>query len=550
MERKTGAGGRIRRQKLILAVLCLLLCLIPARKVFSQDTSDKAESWLYLLVDSADNENGFRDCRFYGIPSAAGYEDDGELAITLQLSIGDSAYQYDLYSMETADGWYTSPELELAQPLLTQDYQVTARLEKDGQPLGEAQLARQDIQIEWPVLTDGVLELERALDGSILYDSYDRSTWADGGVSGLLTYSIENQKNCKASFEKDTDTIRISDASDGGSFELAVTDPAGSRRAAKVSIAIAAAQGAGGMKMGLAAVALIVVIVILVLVVKKKVVGDPPEAARQAREDVDEMRKGIDKLIKRMDAAAEEILEKGSLAREKIKADPPASAYTLAEIAGMTQTAEEIGEDESYCFLKELSDTFKTVSEQLLKMQGNQRKAVKKGTDDLKNPYKYLDENWRGALVKKTETEKEALEQIYNQMKHILDILEEILEREDIPFEKDITIMLRVGSGRNEVSYTVSRAARDTYGKAQPGNFSLDDLQFLSSGGTWARLPEILPKPSGIRFFSVDKDHIRVVAEEPVMIAGNGNVDRLEFSYNDKPQIVLENAVLLLTFGQ
>lgn len=539
--------GTCIRKKICRNVITLLVCLLAAFPVLA-DGAEQQERWLYLLLDNEVNSDGGIDCEFFARPSSTGYEtgEDTRIYLTMDIPGRNKSYELELCPVEGNDGWYASGPLEVSVILLKENYEVALEMTNGGDTSEKAYFEKADIQAEWPKLTDGTLELVRDAEGRVMYGEYRKDDWADGEAGSLLTYSIDNNQDCEVTLEKGTGKIQISNAANGGSFELAVRDPSGNRRVAKVNIVVAAQKG--GLGMAFVAVIIIAVIVIAALVWKKIRGGDPPEEAGAAKEDVDKVRTEINTLLRRVDSAAKDVRETGRAVIAKISSGNTAGGYSVEEVKEMMDSSEHLEQHPGYKTLKNQSEILQTISGELLKMQGNKRITVKKGISDIENPKKYLDSEWRKNQLKKISNDEQSVQSLLKEISGSLQILRENIGDEDIPFQRDIDITVTCDNGQGARSYTSIYMARDEYGMYQPGSFSLDSLLLLAVGSNkWMTLQDILGYKSTIRVFSTESG-IRVVASKPVMTVGENTVQRLEFAITDKPEIVLDKAVISLRF--
>ena len=147
----------------------------------------------------------------------------------------------------------------------------------------------------------------------------------------------------------------------------------------------------------------------------------------------------------------------------------------------------------------------------------------------FQNPKNYLDPAKRQDILSKIEVDAVSVENLCAEMSTILNTLKEIAYREEVPFEKDISITVTDGHGE----YETRRACKEAYGAMASGVFSLDTLKFLSKNEVWMTLPEIIGQKTDIRIFAIDDNRMRAIAEKPILIWQGKNQRILEFTYDE-----------------
>ncbi len=239
--------------------------------------------------------------------------------------------------------------------------------------------------------------------------------------------------------------------------------------------------------------AVIVVAVIAVLLLKKKTgsVGATAKTTKilAAREEVDKYCKRLELLTRKTENTMHEIRMASQAAEERIRQDGEASAYDVDDIRTMTEEAENLFKEPCCENIHTMRVIMGAVSQNLLKMQGNASIKANNGShSDMENPKNYLDPVKRQDILSKIEVDAVSVENLCDEMSTILNTLKEIAYREEVPFEKDISITVTDGHGE----YETRRACKEAYGAMASGVFSLDTLKFLSKNEVWMTLPEII----------------------------------------------------------
>ena len=280
--------------------------------------------------------------------------------------------------------------------------------------------------------------------------------------------------------------------------------------------------------------AVIVVAVIAVLLLKKKTgsVGATAKTTKilAAREEVDKYCKRLELLTRKTENTMHEIRMASQAAEERIRQDGEASAYDVDDIRTMTEEAENLVKEPCCENIHTMRVIMGAVSRNLLKMQGNASIKVDSGShSDMENPKNYLDPVKRQDILSKIEVDAVSVENLCAEMSTILNTLKEIAYREEVPFEKDISITVTDGHGE----YETRRACKEAYGAMASGVFSLDTLKFLSKNEVWMTLPEIIGQKTDIRIFAIDDNRMRAIAEKPILIWQGKNQRILEFTYDE-----------------
>lgn len=297
---------------------------------------------------------------------------------------------------------------------------------------------------------------------------------------------------------------------------------------------IAAAGTEKGLGIGIVALAVIVVAVIAVLLLKKKTgsVGATAKTTKilAAREEVDKYCKRLELLTRKTENTMHEIRMAAQAAEERIRQDGEASAYDVDDIRTMTEEAENLFKEPCCENIHTMRVIMGAVSQNLLKMQGNASIKVDSGSHSgMENPKNYLDPVKRQDILSKIEVDAVSVENLCDEMSTILNTLKEIAYREEVPFEKDISITVTDGHGE----YETRRACKEAYGAMASGVFSLDTLKFLSKNEVWMTLPEIIGQKTDIRIFAIDDNRMRAIAEKPILIWQGKNQRILEFTYDE-----------------
>lgn len=490
------------------------------------------EQWVFVLPGADDQS----ECTFFANPSIAGYHvDDGtdiQLTVTFRDEKGD--HVYDVVLTKTArKNWYASETYDIAARAWKKDYKVQAEItQKDGTAETE-ELSREEVTAAWPTFKEKTVKLEKDSDGQLQKEISLNQWIQEEMTSPLFEYKVEDQAGCEIILDTQKQCVSINNAESKGEFTLAIVDPAGNEEVTEMSI-IAVAGTEKGLGIGIVALAVIVVAVIAVLLLKKKTgsVGATAKTTKilAAREEVDKYCKRLELLTRKTENTMHEIRMAAQAAEERIRQDGEASAYDVDDIRTMTEEAENLFKEPCCENIHTMRVIMGAVSQNLLKMQGNASIKVDSGSHSgMENPKNYLDSAKRQDILSKIEVDAVSVENLCAEMSTILNTLKEIAYREEVPFEKDISITVTDGHGE----YETRRACKEAYGAMASGVFSLDTLKFLSKNEVWMTLPEIIGQKTDIRIFAIDDNRMRAIAEKPILIWQGKNQRILEFTYDE-----------------
>ena len=444
------------------------------------------EQWVFVLP-GADNQS---ECMFFANPSIAGYDVEDGAAVSLTVDFGEKVYSVAL-SKTARKGWYASEKYDIAPSAWKKDYKVRVEISgQDGTEETAAELSKEEVIASWPEVKDRE-QLAKEISDNPLFE-----------------YTVEDETT------------------------VVITDPAGNEEVAEMGV-IAAAGTGKGFGIGIVALAVIAVAVIAILLLKKMgTVGASAKETRmhKAREDVEKCCKRLEFLTQKSENVLHEIRMTGQVAEERVRQDGEASAYDINDIRTMTAEAESLVQEPCCENIDTMRVVLEGVSQKLLKMQGNARtKNDNDSRNALDNPANYLDASKRQEILTKIEMDAASVESLCEELNTILKTLKEIAYREEVPFEKDISITVTDGHGE----YETRRACREAYGAAAPGVFSLDAQKFLSKSEAWLTLPEIIGQKTDIRIFAIDDRRMRAIAEKPIMVRQGKNQRMIEFSYDE-----------------
>ncbi len=554
------------RRSLALAVL--IWCLALAHPVFAESADSEGqqkEQWVFLLADPEDDAS----CTFYAKPSLAGYETGECTEIMLAMAIGGKNYEIELYPSEGTDGWYISGSYSIAGDAWKMDYEAKVQMIGTEGVLAEEDLSNKEMSAQWPEVRERKLELTFDREGRLEKNEFEWDQWIEKSDSPLFTYKTDTQTDCIVHLKQDI--IIIEKAADGGSFNIAVSDPSGNRRIAQVDIIVANQAGKGAI-IGIGAVIVILLIVGVVWVLKKKRDGSSAAGKEdrgggsasgsgvtggvfagngrkiqeivEVRKEVDEVRQRLDRLVRQCRTRKAEILDIRGAAEARVKSDGQSSAYSLEYIEKTAACADELETNVGYVNLRPMVDTLKNVSDDLLKMQGRQKTQIRKDAGETAVAKNYLDAEKREEYFEAISADEPVLAAWLARADAALQALREISDYVDKPYEKNIEIFVHDGT----MEYKGRRVARGTYGLPQPGVFALDEVKLLGKDGSWRTLPDILGHATEIRMFSKAEKGIRVVADQPVFKADGERTNILEFAYEQEAHMTIDGAEITLQF--
>lgn len=546
----------------------LAVCVMLVYPVFAESADGEAlqkEQWVFLLADPEDDSS----CAFYAKPSLAGYETGGDMEIALNMAIGDKNYEIELYPAESQDGWYISDKYSIAGAAWKMDYEVDVQIADDEGVLAEEHLTKTDMAAQWPEVTDGKLELTLDKEGRLEKNEFEWYQWIAQSENPLFTYKVDAQTDCIVRLTQNK--IKIEKAADDSSFSIAVSDPSGNRRTAQVNIIVASQTGNKAI-IGIGAVIVIILIVGAVFLLKKIRGGNSvsdSEAGKdssisdsgvpgrifsgsgrkqqeimEAKQAVEAVHQRIDRLVKRCRTRRSEVIEIRHAAEERVKTDGQESAYSLEDVQRIAACADELEANVGYMNLDTMVGVLKSVADDLRKMCGNEKVPVSKDARDNEIAKNYIDTAVREEYLVAICAEEAVLEAWLNEADKALQLLKEIVDREERPFEKNIEILVDAGT----MQYRGRRVAKSTYGLAQPGVFALDNVRLLGKDGSWRTLPDILGYRTEIRVFAKSETGIRIVASRPIFKEDGEKTGILEFSYEQDVQLVVEGAQIVLQF--
>lgn len=318
-------------KKILLMLLTVLLVLTAGGEALAEgESSGTDEQWVFLLP-SPDSSG---ECTFFAKPVLAGYSPDTDTQVSLTVQAGDKSYEVMLDPVAGSGGWMASPKYDLSPKLLSDGYQAHVEILQSGSSVAETTVDDEQMTAAWPEVTGGRLKLKQE------NETFGIDRWVKDNKSPLFRYTVEGESGCSVQLQSDQVVITAKDA--GAHFDIVVSDPAGNRKVAEVTV--------NQTKMFLdpmiiAVIAAIVAAAALILMVmrRRKQAGEAQvreltDAICDVEDQVNAMRTVLDSAERtwhRFEAAKEDLASKGQTPGEAVKAVgriEDSNAYINAEM--------------------------------------------------------------------------------------------------------------------------------------------------------------------------------------------------------------------------
>jgi hypothetical protein len=290
----------------------------------------------------------------------------------------------------------------------------------------------------------------------------------------------------------------------------------------------------------------IVVIVGIIWSLKKKknqYAEDKVAKSIQAQKDIKGVLKEIKELVAACDDRKTEIQEVRKDAEAQVQKDGANGIFSMDDIKAISGVADDLKTNPGYTSLKAMVAILEQVGDDLQKMQGRMKVETRKNCSPIQDAATYLDEESRKAYFDAIENDKTVLKAFENELITALSTLKTIAYHTDVPFSHDIFIT--VDDGHRQ--YKGGNMKADAFGVTNPGVFQLDKINFLGDG-IWQTFSKIMKKPTGIRILSIDAEHIRVAAPQPIFTVSGRKVRILDFTYDKKAEIIIDGVTITLAF--
>ncbi len=359
-------------KKMVLMLLVSLLVLLPCgREALAEEESTQTDGQWVFLLPMPDDQN---TCTFFAKPSTAGYSPDSDTQVSLTIQAEDKSYEVTLDPVAGSGGWLASPQYTLSPLLLSGGYQAHVQILQDGTSVAETTVDDDQMTAAWPEVTGGSVKVKQD------QQSFALDKWVKASDSPLFRYSIEDQSGCSVQLDSDQIVITAQDAA--ANFDIVVSDPAGNRKVAEVTVN----QAKISMDpMVIAILAAIVAAVVLILMVMRRrrqtgeaEVRDLTDAICDVEDQIGAMRSVIDnakRTWRRFETAKADLVSKGQT--------PSAAVMAVGRIE----------DSNAYCNAEMVKDELEQVFNVLnYKMPRKETLTAEEKNLDVRN---YIDASWR-----------------------------------------------------------------------------------------------------------------------------------------------------------